>query len=284
MSAGTWNRHLVISNCQAAGLANCLETATNLKADRFTHLDFEARKDEILGNVKKYRLVLVAPFIERYCEAGALRGKNIVHVPVFNFDGHHPDHCNLTEAGGPLRGNYSIISLAAFRLGMPLRRAVECFNGEVYKALGYFDHWEASRRNFLDSFSRTSRLDLAQDLVEWSRRGPLAYVPSHPKIACLRDIVRRVLEKAGIAHSGADFLPPDNLARGAAFPVYPEIGSRLGVPGSYWFKPPNSFAMLSLKDFIAGSYDYFTDKPDLAPTRPYVKRYERALEVLADML
>jgi len=272
------DRLLVISNCQTTGLANCLEISGNTRVDRYAHLDFAARRDEIVAQLPKYRLVLMAPFLISELDAGVRRG-NVIPVPLFNFDGYHPDHCNMNATGGPLNGHFSILSFAAYQLGMPLARVVDCFNVDIYQAMGYMDHWGISRKNFLQSYASTG-FDLSQDLVNWSRHGPATYIPAHPKIQCLMDLAKKVLQKAGFTTTGSELLPPDNLAKGVVFPVYPEIGSRIGVKGAYQFKPANTFTSLPLDHFLAESYRFFKSRPDVAPDKPYLKRYELALRVL----
>lgn len=273
---------LVIFNCQAEGLATCLEIAGDIRVDGYTHIDFEKRKTAILARLDRYQLVIVAPFVEKYCGIKFPQSDKIMRVPVFNFGGYHPDHCNLSVPGGPLKGNFSMLSFAAFRLGIPLARAMDCFNAGMYTQMGYFDFWETSRKGFIACFKKAG-FDLSRDFVEWSRHGPAAYIPAHPKIACLRDMARRILEKRGLPSHETDFLPQDNLARGANFPVYPEIGSRVGVQGSYLFKAPDSYRMLQLDEFVTESYAFFRDTPGLEASPPFARRYDHAFRVLSRM-
>ena len=66
--------------------------------------------------------------------------------------------------------------------------------------------------------------------------GGLHASPFHPKIDCLNDLARAIIRRAGLPLTNSLSRPPDNLATGPVFPVYPEIGRRLGVAGDYLFK------------------------------------------------
>ena len=52
-------------------------------------------------------------------------------------------------------------------------------------------------------------------------------------------------------------LPPDNLAQGVCFPVYPEIAERLGVEGGYAFKRQDGYRRFTLEEFVRGSFDLY---------------------------
>ena len=271
---------LVIFNCQAEGLANCLEIAGNFCVDRYTHLEFQKRTADVLARLERYQYVILASSVERHSGTKFPQNDRILRVPVFNFGGYHPDHCNLTVSGGPLKGNFSLLSFAAFRLGIPEARAVDLFNAGIYAQLGYLGSWEASRNDFIAHF-KSAGIDLSRNLIEWSRRGPAAYIPSHPKIACLRDLARKILGKLGLPIHETDVLPPDNLAKGAAFPVYPEIGRAIGVRGSYLFKAPNSYQLLPLDEFVSRCYAFFRETPGVEVQRPQMKRFAHAMRVVS---
>ena len=273
---------LVIFNCQAEGLANCLEMVGKLRVDRYTHGEFRKRSTQILAGLDRYDFVLLASWVEKYYRINFPRTRNIMRLPVFNFGGYHPDHCNLTVSGGPLQGNFSMLSFAAFRLGVPQSRAIDLFNAGIYAQMGYLDHWEASRNAFVAHF-KSAGIDLSRDLLKWSRHGPAAYIPTHPKIACLRDMARKILERLGLAIGATEVLPPDNLAKGADFPVYPEIGSRIGVQGSYLFKAPGSYRLIPLDEFLWRSYDFFRETAGVEVMQPDVKRFDHALQVISRM-
>jgi hypothetical protein len=81
---------------------------------------------------------------------------------------------------------------------------------------------------------------MAPYVESWRQSGPFFYLPLHPKIEVLNDIAFELLRNAGLWRGAAPAAPRDRLAHHAIWPVYPEIGERIGLPGDYRFWPRTS--------------------------------------------
>lgn len=271
---------LVIFNCQAMGLANCL----NLLSDqiRVEYLDptmVSESRDVILARLDNYERVIIAPTVETSCGIEFGHHVNVCRIPAFHFSGYHPDLCHLTELGGPLRGEHSIIAVAAFLCGLDDRQAFSLYRADIYAAMGYLEQWDSARAFLLNRYADAG-LDISQFFIEWSRSGPFTCSPDHPKIQCLRDIAKAVLAQAGMEIMVTGLSPHDNTLNAAIYPVYPEIGSSLGVRGSYLFKLPLRYHMIGLEEFIQASFEFYRDCMAPAVTAPYQPLLARAIAVI----
>jgi len=80
---------------------------------------------------------------------------------------------------------------------------------------------------------------------------------NHPVIEVMFDMARALLTHLDQPIYADVAPPPDNLAS-VVWPIYPEIGERLGVAGSYLFKPSEEHKPLELIDFLDRSLGYFS--------------------------
>ena len=271
-------RWLLLFNCQAAGLAHCLslqcrEIEVEVHDPASTARNFVAIADAL----ERYDRILAAPG----CGAGLkLDGRrNFWWVPSILFQAYHPDMCFLGQEfakGEHWRmGNcHSIIAYTAFSLGLDIDQATALYREDVYADLGYFLQWELEAEAFYARYERFG-FDMGGCLAKWSRKEAFMYVHAHPKIECLNDLARSILRRAGMPLTDSPLRPHDNLVAGPVFPVYPEIGRRLGVPGDYLFKVARQYRMLNLGEFVSMSYRHYASFANLTPTDPY---FAEALE------
>ncbi|RQV20630.1 hypothetical protein DF039_12380 [Burkholderia cenocepacia] len=202
-------------------------------------------------------------------------------VPSVWFGGYHPDVCLVTKDGAavktPLDDYNSIVAIASYKKGLSVAEAVKRFNANTYRAAGYFDIWALEKSHILPRW-KSMGYDLAPAFRRWSMRGAFMFSGNHPHIACLYDIATHVTRAAGFEPVVGDesLLPHDNLKHGPIYPVYPEIGEALGVQGSYWFKRPNRYGLLSLEQFVAESYASYAqaDKDALQVSPVFTGRYD----------
>ena len=250
---------LMFFNCQAEGLAACLtllnDTIEPLRHEPSTYSNQAAY---IRESIEGFDRVLVAPELESQYEfdLGEL-GDKVIRLPPLRFEAYHPDLCYLRHGHVPLRGPcglfHSAICHAAFQAGLDAGQALALYREDVYAQLGYLDAWDTARSN-LESTYRLAGLDIGPRILDWSRRGPFMHSVNHPKIHCLLDLASLVLQHVDLPVRQVPVLPHDNLANGASFPVFPEIGERLAVRGSYRFKPPGRYTTIGLEQFVSESY------------------------------
>lgn len=253
-------RWLLLYNCQAQGLANCLNLMCDeVEVEQFDPPAYARERARVLDRLDGYERILAAPHFfsgNDNDDLVAVRDR-VVLVPTLFFSGYHPDTCYVDAGGRPLRGPmgeyHSLIVYAAFLAGLPEAAALAQFREPTFQRLGYTAQWARAWRRLEVSFSRHG-FDISPLRPAWSRRGPFMYTVNHPRIACLRDVARLVLAREGRNARYLDALPPDNLANGPVFPVYPGLASRLGCEGSVLFKRPGEFRHVTLEAFIGDSY------------------------------
>ena len=287
MSGKNLQKWLVIFNCQAQGLGFSLSLLSDaIEVSVYNLFDFKKAADELVPRLDEYDRIIVATWIERHLGIDLGQRENLWRIPVYEFRGYHPDHCNIICGddwlGGPLNGNFSALSFAAFKSGLDREQAISLYNEDVYSRLGYLDHWDVSRDALLRRYEALG-FDLGTTMVDWSRRGLAPFVPAHPQIRCLRDIAKIILQRAGLPVLPTEMLPPDNLAKGVVFPVYPEIGSHFGISGGYFFKPSRSYKLMGLPAFIDESYNYFESSPDVMPNPGNTSLIDNAMGVIESL-
>lgn len=106
---------------------------------------------------------------------------------------------------------------------------------------------------------------MRENFVRWSRSGPFMHSVNHPKITVQLDIARMLLSRTGLQIMESGIIPHDNLTNGPVFPLYPEIGARLGVAGSYNFKGGGSYRAKDLKQFVSESFTVYRSAGDEGP-------------------
>jgi hypothetical protein len=285
-AAAESKRWLLLFNCQAIGLGNCLNLlAQQTRVDVYDPVTFEEERPALLARLGDYVELVVrtnAPELRAFPKHVR---RAIRQVPSLLFHGYHPDFCYLAESGplsgGPLGHYHSAIAYAAFHCGLDEGQARELFRGEVYEQLGYYDAWGVERDRIVAHFDMWG-FDIRQSFVDWTRDGPFMYTTNHPRIAVLRDIARMLLEHTGEPATKTALLPHDNLANGPCLPVYPEIGARIGLQGDYVFKSGGTYRTFGLEEFIAGCFAVYRAHPELrANYASYGEKIQRAIEYVS---
>jgi hypothetical protein len=213
-----------------------------------------------------------------------------VTFPPLFFYGFHPDLV-YAWAGekllqGPLGDYHSSIVLFGFVHGLSQERVASLFRRDVYEALGFFEMFEESTNHYL-GLADAEGFDMRPHLAGWLRHGAFMHSVNHPKSFVLQDVARELLArfdpKAYDEAAGRDVSDqmPDFLANGPIFPVYPELGLRLGVRGELLFKPAEAHRRLSLDEFIAASYAAYhaAGQGEIRCSRLQEERYARLLEL-----
>ena len=281
---GARQHWLVHHYCQGTGLADNLRLLCgDISLEVIDQHSPAWLRDKVVERIDEFDRVIVEPTIARRFEQ-RLQDRLIV-VPTFAFRGYHPDFFLLRrETGrqfaGPTGSSQSMIAYCAFNAGRTEAETVALYREEVYAASGYLDQWSDSREALLATF-RHHGLELGRDFVGWSRRGPFMHSIIHPRIACLRDVARKILEREGLPVFAAEFLPPDILASREVLPVYPEIARVVGIAGSYLFKRGDNQRIYDLEEYVALSFAGFRTAPGatvLPAYAPVLEKVKSAIE------
>jgi hypothetical protein len=286
VSAPPKAKWLLLFNCQAQGLACCLELLHgNVEVESMHALAAREQLDGLYERIDDYERILIAPRVRDCVDPRIAARDNVTWVPHVWFHGYHPDLCFLSFAAplstGPTGAYHSAIAYAAWRAGYDLPATLALYQGETFAALGYYDAWAPSREQLLSSY-RAHGLDLEAAFVRWTRSGPFMHAINHPKIGVLMDLARAVLRSLGVEPVESGLTPPDNLVNGPVFAVYPELGERLGVPGHYRFKTSDGWTTLDLAQYVEAARAVFAQagdaQPDVADFLPMLQRAQAYLE------
>lgn len=282
-------RWLLLFNCQALGLANCLSMATSAVAIEYCDFPkFRRSPGEYLDKIDSYDLVLTAPqFL--YTEVADLsKLARIVTLPTLYFDGYHPDLCHVHSGSGLLKGPlgdyHSSLAFAAYKCGLNPAATKALFSAKMYESLGYFGRWHEAKRRLVADFSNHG-LDISAAFSGWSR-SPTAFMHSvnHPVIGCLHDIARALVRSQGLEDEATHLRPHDNLLNGPVFPVYEEIAEHYSVRGSYRFKLAGQYRHVDLDQFIQGCFEVYDqhDKTSLTVHSMHQTLHDRIVDYLQD--
>lgn len=271
---------LFIGNCQSRGLARLVAALTGSAHVTSHELLPAVRKQldggELDAQLHQARFVFLHDIAVRDALAARLPAlaERLRLVPGIAYPAFHPDADYVFGPGGEpiagLMGQYqSSLAFYGWSQGLSLAETRELFREEVYAQLGFFAQASVAKDHLLQ-VGRLCGLALDDAIDAWARRGgPWMYSMNHPRLFVLADVARALLAREGIATlEGADVFVHDDLADGPVWPVYPEVGARLGLPGSLTFKLPRGLAspdqpvlMLGLDDFLASSFELFASHP-----------------------
>ncbi|WP_375462697.1 WcbI family polysaccharide biosynthesis putative acetyltransferase [uncultured Methylobacterium sp.] len=290
--ARTGPRIAVLGNCQARGVAQAMRLLAPNSPVRFVPMGSLKRDhghiDGLLGTLAGDDHVFSQSFPGGLIPGGDIttllaREPRTVLFPTIVFSAFHPDMVYagrvedlsaLKLARSPLGQYHSAIALCAHRVGLTARQAEPLFREDVFRRLGYLDHWEPAVRELLGGAAAIG-FGLEREMSRWARRGAFMHVINHPKAFVVGDLARRLLTGSGFSPEPVeieDYLG-DELARDVVWPVYPPIAETYGLTGSYLFKTkPRGEAFPTLYDlpgFLAASFAIYdaADPADLACAR-----------------
>lgn len=196
---------------------------------------------------------------------------SITKFPSFFFTGYHPDLIfSRTEVNAVPMGNcHSAICVHGFASGWTVEQTIRNFNKDVFRHLGYFDHWQTSV-DALTAQGRNCAFPIEHCIESWRAEGVFMTNPRHPKLFVLIKISHMLAESLDLQVSvryPENFLL-DELVRHGPWPVFPEIAEALGVKGEYAFRLPRptktSRAKIEVHDltkFIEDAYATYARQP-----------------------
>jgi hypothetical protein len=285
-------------NCQTAGIVGALTALCPAAKVEGFHVGphFTGRR-ELLARLAEFDLIIahIRPDgDDELFDPATLRSRcpRVVFMHSILFTGFHPDIARVSYCGellsGPMDVYHSAIIAAAYSLGLEASRVPRLFNALTYAKLGYFDHFSAAKEEFLAQHLEAG-FDLGPHFERWLSDGPFMYVINHPRIDVLSTMATLAASQGGLVEE--DAAPPasveDALAHYAHWPVYPELGRRIGAAGSLQFERSRAVVssgtepVVPLPQLVEGFYEIYAAHPGLTFDSP---RIEAACEVLAGLL
>jgi hypothetical protein len=271
----------VIGNCQARGFARSVSTLLPGCAIVLVHAQrvisgTEAQREHWADNLKTCDIVFTQPAEEPSfgtLTASALEAscRQTVRFPYIAFSGFHPDCHYIRVDGrmlqGPLGPYHSAIVAASFLEGLTERQTASLFNSYTYASLGYFDLFTKSTHALIRD---TSALGFDVSAFSSLQHGCFMHTINHPAIEILYEIARQALTGARLTPATTASRPGDELAGAIVWPVYPDLGKRLSIHGSWDFQA--SATMTSdLENFIQRSFAAYRET-DTTFSTPLIDR------------
>ncbi len=253
---------IVLGNCQVGGIADSLELLSNgssvegvvvasdpkvLLGELSQH--FGGDKNVVLVHDSVKKIILVNEALVKFD-----RPEN-VYIPTITFAAFHPDIQYGFVGGAVVKSGLdsdwnSRIMLWAYSNGLSQGETENLFREEVFQALGYFDDWDKSAETLKKSFDSCG-FDYGRWIRSVQRTGVFMYGINHPMQIGLSQLAVQIAEKifpnSHVAIEDLHTFTTDYLSH-IVWPVYPEIGDRLGVEGSYHWRVARKHA--SLTEFI----------------------------------
>ena len=260
-------RMVVLGNCQAYAMARCLRAlnpSADIAAVSWADLRSPAHVERLKATLAEVDAVVTQPanHLREFSPKTLIRGSTrAAFFPGLHFTGFQPDAVRVMAKGlKSLIGEWhSALIIAAYRMGLPKARAEELFNAYVYGALGYFDEY-AKAATFLRQSAEQIEWELAAELETWPR--PFVHTPNHPRIEVMMDIARGVCGRLGLDAAPDPVMPPDPFVAFGAWPIYLEIGKRLGLAGEMIFVSPlEQGRALDLREALAWFYAAYAKVP-----------------------
>ena len=278
-------RLMVLANCQAYAMARCMRVLhpdAEVAAVSWGDLRSQADLDRVLKSLTEVDAILAQPAnlpgFEALSPKGLIHGPTrVVFFPGVHFTGFQPDAKRAISAGlKSLIGEWhSLLIMAGYRMKLPPARTAELFNAYLYGVLGYFDEY-AKASQFLVQAAARIEWDLSAEIQAWP--APFVHTPNHPRIAVMMDLARGVCARLGLDFDEGTAPPEDPFLATGAWPIYPEIGKRLGLNGEMTFAAPymegRTFA---LEEAIAWFYAIYADAP---PASLAIRRVDEVMGIL----
>ena len=251
----------VVGTCQSIPLAQCVEVMVqHVPVQRYASFDDVGAKvaaGDVVFRQRNRRTV----WTRDEC------APNEFLYPRVNFNAFHPDLVTIAGPPGPvappLADYNSSLVLFAWQRGLDAARTERLFCEAVFERLGFFERWEPAKQTLLEE-GRAIAFPLEAMLASWTARGRFMHSSNHPALFVMGDVARALLERAGLPvpfDRPEDFIH-DAMLDKAVWPLYPEIGNRLGLPGAYAFKMfqgngSRGATLLDLGEFIARSFEAY---------------------------
>lgn len=274
----------VIGNCQARGVARSLTVLLpNARVDLMPIGTLGKGRRNLRAfaeRLRTYDHVFTQPFLTgRFRDGGSAELVELLPqarlFPAIVFPAFHPDMVYVGDLGtgaeaalvpSPLHTYHSAITLFGYLRGVSAERIVRLFREQTFAALGYLEGWRLSAEDLARS-SRAVGIDLAPEILRWSRKGAFMHAINHPKLFVLADLAARLARDVDLAPAdlSVDAYLVDDLLDDVIWPIYPPIADVYGLAGSYTFKqratPGAAPSMLDLQNFVAGSLGLYDTMP-----------------------
>jgi hypothetical protein len=261
MSRRPRERWILLSNCQtlslARGITAVAETVDCTGCDSWQMAERLADDPDYF---RRFDFALILANLRDFPGFPADRLPPHADIPCFGFTGYHPDCCYVAADGehitdGPVGPYHSMIALAGYKEQIGPAATARFFNDRIYEQAGYYRQWEAQRDETTNYFARFG-YDIGGIFRKASRGRSFMHTIDHPDIVLMTEMAKVVLRRFDRPYREEAPAPVDALAN-VSWPIYPEVGERLGVAGDYRFRPIDRYITLDLNEYLEEAFASF---------------------------
>jgi hypothetical protein len=258
MSRRIRERWIVLSNCQTLSMARSISAlAETIDCDGCDAWQMADRLAADPDYFRHYDFMLLLSDLRAFPGFPGDRLPPHVEMPCFTFTGYHPDCCYVSADGehitdGVIGPYHSMIALAGFKEQITPAATARFFSDRMYEQAGYYRQWEEQREERTKGFANAG-YDIGGIFRKAGRGRSFMHTIDHPDIALMMGLAKIILRKLDRPYREEAPLPVDILAN-VSWPVYPEIGERLGVSGAYLFRPLDRYNPLDLNEYLEETF------------------------------
>lgn len=199
----------------------------------------------------------------------ALRVDRFILFPAFSFTGLQPDQIYFYGETGksiqsPFGPYHSSIIASAFSLGLSVSRCKKLFNSYIFSILEFEEEFLKSREYIIKK-GQEMGFFFGRYIDQWSQSRVFMHTINHPDVGVLATIARDAAAKAQLVpeHIPVPVLKHDSLGAQGMWPVYLEVGRKLGVPSraEFWRRKPHNLKgpleAMNVETMIQESYEIY---------------------------
>jgi len=256
-------------NCQVSSIADSLRLLYTSPEIQLFHVDtspdgllkhFSNIKPED-GFIEIFHDSLLS-VIKATPNAAELLPSEFLTIPTITFSAFHPDIQYIFDTSGVvkngLNGDWnSRIAIIGYLKGLTAEQTIKLFNADSFQSLGYLNDWNGSAKSLVEGFGSCG-LDGNQWIRRMATHGVFLHGINHPIPIAMFELVKQFadanLPTPDRAVAGAEQYLTDHLAH-IVWPLYTEIGARLGLEGTYLWRDGSQYA--DLRMFIESSFQHW---------------------------
>jgi hypothetical protein len=290
MSRRARERWILLSNCQTLSLGRAITAlAETVDCDTCDAWQMAGRLEADPDYFRRYDFMLLLSNLRDFPGFPADRLPPHMDIPCFSFSGYHPDCCYVSADGnhitdGVIGPYHSMIALAGFKEQITPAATARFFSDPIYDQAGYYGLWEEQRAQRTRGFANAG-YDISGIFRKAGRGRSFMHTIDHPDIVLMMEMAKVVLRKLDRPHH-ADAPPPVDVLANVSWPVYPEIGERLGVAGAYRFRPIDQYITLDLNEYLEEAFATFGrwDRSQLRVVRGIQPRLQHIRRLIRESL
>jgi hypothetical protein len=258
----------ILGNCQVGGIADSISLLVN--------------EVEIIGEVAPSETVALSAILDDHleCQGLLILSNSVKHLienneslarfdrpdniyfPSISFAAFHPDIQYVFSNGSVVKnclgGDWnSRILLWSYLNSLSQSSTLKLFCEENYESLGYLDEWDRSSETLQRAFQECD-FNYGRWITAVQRHGAFMYGINHPTQYALSELAIQLAEKifpeSNFNKVNLNGLTTDYLSH-IVWPIYPEVGDRLGLETSCHWRHLKK--IIGLSDFLNLSFAAF---------------------------